>query len=457
MSEIFSRAFRNKQSGESAIDAVMPAYSPPGSPDSIAHGRTCLGTGATGIDRVVVINDFSALNGGCASLALLSARLFRQLGIPVTFLCGDAGATAELDALGIETVSLGSEDIFTAARRRAVASGLHNSAAKELIANWIEKNDSSFTIYHVHGWAKIMSPAIFLALAPVAGRTVLHAHDFFLLCPNGSLYDYSSQSLCNRQPLSLACIASNCDKRNYAHKLWRVARSTRLQSILLHKKKPPPFSHIFLPHEKMAPAFKRSGYPSELLHTLRNPVSPYTKERVRVEDQSEFFFIGQLDSGKGVEDAIEAAILAGVRLTIIGDGPLKEQLRGRHPNISVVGWQTHSEIAGRIRAARGLLMPSRFAEPFGLVAVEASQSGIPVILSNRAYLANEMDAGGIGIACDTSDVVEFAAALRRLAEMPRNKIRMMSERAYSRNVSLATAPEEWRDALIEHYRSLVTR
>jgi glycosyltransferase involved in cell wall biosynthesis len=401
------------------------------------------------IDRIVVINDLSVARGGATGLALLSARLFREQGIPVTYLCGDGGESAELAALGIETVALSGEHILTGNRRRTVLAGLHNAAAKTLIEDWIGKHDTKRTVYHVHGWSKILSPAIFIALSPVARRTILHAHDYFLACPNGAFYHYPSKTPCNCQPLSGECITTNCDRRSYAQKIWRMGRSARLRSILFHNGTLP--QTVILLHEKMAPFFQKSRYPDLSLHHLRNPVVPYGHQRVKVEDNRDFFFIGRLAPEKGIEDAIEASIRAGVRLTIIGEGPLRESISAIGGNVHVLGWLDHHEIAARISSARAVLMPTRYPEPFGLVAMEASASGIPVVVSQEAYLADEIVSAGLGFACDTSNPAAFATTLRKLADMPCDEIRAMSDRAYRREARLATTPEEWRDRLLDHY------
>ena len=405
------------------------------------------------IDRLVVINDLSVARGGGTALALLSVKLFRQLGVPVTYICGDDGINPELVALGAEIVPLGGEHILTGTRGRGMATGLHNAGAKAMLEGWIAANDTAGTVYHVHGWSKIMSPAIFAALERVSGRSILHAHDFFLACPNGAFYDYQRQSACARAPLGFGCVTCNCDKRSYVQKIWRAGRSVRLRSILLRKGASS--RRVLLLHEKMAPAFERSGYPPEMLHTLRNPVTPFCSERVQVEDNSEFFFVGRLEPEKGIEDAVAAAALAGVPLTIIGEGPLKEQLSQNGKGARLLGWQSHDQIADRIRGARALLMPTRYPEPFGLVAVEASQSGIPVLLSDKAYLASEMVSAGIALTCDTSNATDFAKTLRQLADMSPPDIQAMSARAFSRAAQLATSPEEWRDALLDHYTHLI--
>lgn len=407
---------------------------------------------AEGIDRLVVINDLSVARGGGTGLALLSVKLFRQLGLPVTYLCGDDGKNPELAALGVEVVPLGGGHILTSGKVQAVARGLHNSSAEAMLERWIAAKDTAGTVYHVHGWSKILSPAIFAALQRVAGRSILHAHDYFLACPNGAFYDYRHQVPCMRAPLGMGCLACHCDKRSYAQKIWRAGRSARLRSLLLQAAPP---KRVLLLHEAMAPAFRKSGYAAAMLHTLRNPVVPYRTERVRAEENSDFFFIGRLEPEKGVEDAIDAAAAAGVSLTIIGDGPLKEKIAHRAKGVRLLGWQSHGQIAERIRTARALLMPTRYPEPFGLVAVEASQSGIPVLLSDKAHLAQEMVSAGIALGCDTSDIPAFARTLRHLADMPGHLIQVMSEKAFSREARLATSPEEWRDALLAHYVQLI--
>ncbi len=323
--------------------------------------------------------------------------------------------------------------------------------AKGMIERWIRNHDTERTIYHVHGWSKILSPSIFVALSPVARRTVLHAHDYFLACPNGAFYHYPSEVACDCRPLSGACMLSNCDKRSYAQKVWRMGRSARLRSTLIRGDALP--HAVILLHEKMAPLFRRSGYPAEILQTIRNPITPYSQERIQAEDNKDFFFIGRLTPEKGIEDAIEAATRAGVGLTVIGDGPLRDSISARGGKIRVLGWLDHGEIAAAVRSARALLMPTRYPEPFGLVAMEASLSGIPVLISKKAYLADEIAAAGIGLACDTSDPDAFAAAIRKLAEAPTEEIRAMSEKAYRRTAKLSTTPEEWRDGLLDCYAS----
>nr|KZA99711.1 glycosyl transferase [Rhizobium leguminosarum] len=411
------------------------------------------GSGTTKIDRVVIIDDYSVARGGATALAVLSAKLFRGLDIPVTYICGDDAANADLIALGVLMVGLNSRDLLSAERAKAFVTGIHNGAAVRMVGNWIAANDTANTVYHVHGWHQILSPAIFRALMPVARRCVVHAHDFFTACPNGAFFDYQAQEVCLRRPLGGGCIATACDKRSYSHKLWRVARGS---NILRRLKDQADFGRIILLHEKMASFLVGAGYRPERLTTIRNPVAPLSIKRIEAEANEEFVFIGRLDEEKGIEDAVAATRKAGVRLCVIGDGPLMPLVAASGDHVRAVGWQSHAEIGPTIRKACALLMPSRYPEPFGLVAIEAARSGLPVIMSRSAFLAEEMQRAGMAIACDTADESAFADTLTRFSQMPRHDVRAMSERAFLKSPDLASTHEEWRDALLSEYHSLIS-
>ncbi|MBY2909295.1 glycosyltransferase family 4 protein [Rhizobium leguminosarum] len=411
------------------------------------------GPGMTKIDRVVIIDDYSVARGGATALAVLSAKLFRELDIPVTYICGDDASNAELVALGVSMVGLNSRDLLSAERAKAFVTGIHNGAAVRMVANWIAANDTANTVYHVHGWHQILSPAIFRALLPVARRCVVHAHDFFTACPNGAFFDYQAQEICLRRPLGGSCIATACDKRSYSHKLWRAARGSNILRLLKDRAD---FGRIILLHEKMASFLVGAGYRPERLTTIRNPVAPLSIKRIEAETNDEFVFIGRLDEEKGIEDAVAATRKAGVRLCVIGDGPLMPLVAASGDHVRAVGWQSHAEIGPTIRKARALLMPSRYPEPFGLVAIEAARSGLPVIMSRSAFLAEEMQRAGMAIACDTADESAFADTLTRFSQMPSHVVRAMSEQAFLKSPDLASTHEEWRDALLSEYHSLIS-
>lgn len=400
------------------------------------------------IRRIVVINDSSVAKGGATGLALASALAFRRQGIPVTLLTGDQGANAELAQAGVEVVALGQDRLMASPMHQVFFSALYNRAAKEMVSSWIAANDAPGTVYHLHGWAQILSPAVFHALKPVADRLVLSAHDFFLVCPNGAQAFLRSGAVCSLKPMSAACIGSNCDRRSYAHKLWRVARQAVRQSVFDLKRHAPPVLAI---HESMRAYLVRGGMPNEAVQTLPNPVRPFLTERARAEENREFLFIGRLEDGKGPDLAAAAAARAGVSLRIIGDGPMRSRLERDYPNAIFAGRKSWEEIGPLARQARALVMPSRYPEPYGLVAAEALWSGLPVIAAQTAFLAPDIVAAGAGLACDPRDEGALAAAMLRL--MDDGVARVMSACAFESTRSIGLSPDAWIEGLLQAYRN----
>lgn len=399
------------------------------------------------LSRVVIINDASVAKGGATGLAIASARWFRANHIPVTMIVGDSGANPELQQLGIEVVATGGKALTAGSAIESMVSGLYNRAARDVIETWIRDHDAPGFVYHLHGWSKILSPSIFSALKPISSRLVISAHDFFLVCPNGGFTVFPKNQACTRAPLSLDCITTNCDKRNYIHKSWRVARQT-IANFLRHRyMQDVPIVAI---HEDMVPLLTLGGIAKQNIVVLRNPVVPFRTKRVRAEENRKAVFIGRLDHEKGPDLAAAAAVKAGATLQIIGDGPLRKQIEADHPTVDFVGWRTREQIGELIGSARVLLVTSRYPEPFGLVLIEALWSGLPVMVSRDALLAKEISALGVGVSVDPFAEADFAATLATLM-IDDDHVGRMSRTAYAEIPHIASAPDSWTNGLCQLY------
>jgi len=400
------------------------------------------------IDRIVVINDLARPMGGASLLAVQSARQFAERGYPVTMISGDDGPAEPL--AGVDHVSAGHERLLGADLAVAAVRGLYNGAARRLVAQWIERKDTPGTVYHVHGWSQILSPALFGALAPVRSRTVMTAHDFFLTCPNGAFYDYVAAEPCARKPMSMACIAARCDRRHHVHKVWRTARQAMQTRLFAGGDVPVQL----LIHAGMRSYFERSGLGDDDMVVLPNPVTAYCPSRVRAEANRDVLFVGRMEATKGVDLAAEACRRAGARLVAVGDGALLETLRAQYPEMAFVGRLSQAEIAPLAERARLLVMPSRHMEPFGLTVVEALWSGLPVLTAHHALIAEDIQRTGAGVPVDCLDAEGFAAEIAALLRDDA-RVRRMSLAAFEGTRHLALEPGTWIDALLAVYATLL--
>lgn len=398
------------------------------------------------IDRIVVVNDISDPKGGATALALASALAFRARGHAVTFLTGDAGGNPALHEAGIEVVGLGGDRLTSRGFVSALVGGLYNRDTYTMIGDWITVNDTPSTVYHLHGWAQILSPSVFKALQPVRTRLLLSAHDFFLVCPNGAYAFLKSGKVCGLVPLSTACVIASCDRNHYAHKLWRVAREA-IQRWLYDPTTSPPVLAI---HERMRPFLIRGGIPSHAITALPNPITPYSATRITAERNREVLFVGRLERTKGPDLAAAACQKAGVTLRLIGDGELRDEITRDYPDAILMGRLPPEAIAHHAATARLLVMPSRYPEPYGMVAAEALWSGLPVIATDTAFLTPDIVAAGAGIGCDPRDTDQFAAAITTIADDD-TLTQSMSIAAFEGTRTIALTPEAWIDRLLDAY------
>ncbi|TDL81113.1 glycosyltransferase [Palleronia sediminis] len=403
--------------------------------------------------RVVIVNDASVARGGATGLALMQARMLAARGVETRLFTGDRGEGCDLPE-SIARDHAGTDPLMTARPWVAATRGLWSRPVLALLRDRIAQHDSPDTVYHVHSWSKTLTPSVFAALRPVAPRVFLHAHDFFLACPNGGYMDYRAMRPCARVPLSVSCLVTNCDKRSYAQKGWRVARQAVLRSALPRHA---PWAAILMIHPGMAPLLEQAGYPARLLRPLRNPATALCPAPVTPSRNSVFLFIGRVEAEKGVEELCAAADAAGVPMVVIGDGPLRAPLAARHPGIRFTGWLDRPAIAREAAQARAVVMPSRYPEPFGLVAAEAALSGLPVIVSRTALLAPEIEAKGLGLACDTRDPVALRGTLTRMATLSAAEIEAMAARGRDGAGGLCLTPGAWIDAQLALYEAAISR
>jgi glycogen synthase len=132
---------------------------------------------------------------------------------------------------------------------------------------------------------------------------------------------------------------------------------------------------------------------------------------------------GRLVSDKGVDLLLDALALLSRRgikpgLTVIGSGPEETSLRSQANDLGLlgqvefVGVKRDEELAALLNAHRILVVPSRWQEPFGIVALEGIACGCVVVGSEGGGLKDAI--GPCGVTYPNGDAEALAGKLAAL-------------------------------------------
>ena len=145
----------------------------------------------------------------------------------------------------------------------------------------------------------------------------------------------------------------------------------------------------------------------------------------------------------------------GTRLVLVGGGPGEARLR-RHPYASRVTWLPFEKDRGRfadLLAAVDLYVAPGPYETFGLSALEAMASGVPVLSVDRGGVAERVQESGAGATfpCDDPAGLVAAAVALLAQDLPAlgERGRTFAERHHSWDVACA--------AIFDTYRHLLAR
>jgi glycogen synthase len=165
---------------------------------------------------------------------------------------------------------------------------------------------------------------------------------------------------------------------------------------------------------------------------IHNPYDAriFSAKSVLEERFLDLIFLGRLVSEKAVDVLLNALAILGRRslfpsLTIVGGGPelLKMQQLARSlgldNQVTFTGVKRGEELAALLRRHKILVVPSRYDEPFGVVALEGIACGCVVVGSRGGGLPEAI--GNCGLTFQNGDVNALAQALESLLLAPNER------------------------------------
>lgn len=399
---------------------------------------------------VIVLNNACSAQGGASRVAIDEAVGLSRRGVRVTFVGAGGPVGRELAEAPLDVICMDQPELADAAGRPGILlQGLWNIKAYRTLAGLLDKMDPHRTIVHMHGFTQALSTSVVRCALARSFRLVYTMHDFFAACPNGAFFDYVAGKPCDRTGLSPGCVTTNCDKRHYSHKLYRVARSATQRTIGRF----PSGVHDYIALSERSRRMMQQYLPPDArIHAIANPIDVTKAPPVDVARNRSVIAVGRLDTEKGVAVLVEAAEKSGTPVTFVGDGPLRGLVEASNV-CRVTGWLQREAVMREIESARALAFPSICYETFGLAVAEAAARGVPAIVSDISAAAERMEDGISGWhvrAGDMQDLIRCLTILRSDDAVSR-----VGRAAYEQFWAHPFTPDQHVSELLETYERIL--
>lgn len=252
-------------------------------------------------------------------------------------------------------------------------------------------------VVHSHSVAGLSTAAL-TAPSAVGVPHVHHLHDYWLLCQRTSFTRGDGM---------------NCERRCTACVAFRTTRSALLR-------RHGPGAYI-APSFAVAEAHESVPWITGRIRVAHLPIEAKALP-VRGPAGSGAFtygYIGHLSVEKGLPTlltAFDELAADGARLLVAGAGELEGDVAGR--GVTALGWLEGAGLESFWSSIDCLVVPSQWAEPGGLVAVEARAHGLPVVAARSGGLVEHVEERSAPLLFTPGDVDALRRSMRLVAADP---------------------------------------
>lgn len=401
--------------------------------------------------KIIILSDYAFINGGNAQIALNTAVALANRNYNVTLFTA-VGPVADFlkNIPNLKVICLNQHDILSDSNRmRAIINGLWNFKSRSVFKSLLKNFDTKNTIIHIHSCSKALSSSCLQIANKMGFKMIYHLHDYGIACPNMGFYNYKKQKICTLKPLSMKCILMNCDSRHYIHKIWRIVRQWIQKNI---GGMPKNLNYIYISNFSYN-ILKPFLNINNKAYYLSNLINIEKKDRVEVEKNKEYIFLGRLVPEKNPILLAKVAKQMNLSVTFIGSGPCESEIKKIYPSSKITGWLDKNEIEELLKTARCLVFPSNWYECQPLVVLECMAKGIPCISSKNCASSESVVENTTGLLFLNNNLIDLKKNLTKSQDD--NYIKILSENAYKFYWSKTYKIDEYVLKLINIYNEVL--
>ena len=284
-------------------------------------------------------------------------------------------------------------------------------------------------VVHMHNTFPLLSPAVLYACRASRTPVVITLHNYRLICASGNFFRHGAICRdCATGP-AIQAVIHGCYKNS------RLATATVVLANTAHRQawRTMVSAYMFISTSQrdlltgldLAP--ERVFIRHNLIPAQPNPPAVHPRPRPA---PPTVIYAGRLDEAKGIRllmDAWDRYLSSpghhpALTLTITGTGTLQPEVAAwaaTRPSVTLTGHADPPTCATLMAGARAVILPSAWAEPFGLVAVEAMALGVPPIAAAHGAFTELITPGVDGILFPPGDPCALATTITDIDTNPR--------------------------------------
>ena len=280
-------------------------------------------------------------------------------------------------------------------------------------------NQQQAQLLHIH------DPEMLLDLREEC-PAIFTVHNHSIYCPSGTKYLADRAKVCDRTMNPLGCawghLIDGCGSRRPQNIVqdWKNAN----HSLKILKKLQ---ITVIANSDYVRQQIISGGLAPERVVTLRcgvkSPKQATQPLDLETHQNQRILFAGRIVPDKGVEWLIKALAQTneGIHLDIAGDGWTKPSMEilarqmGLSDRITWHGWCNSTKLESLYRQCFAVVFPSLWAEPAGLVTLEAYSHYRPIIASAVGGIPEHVKDSKTGILVSPHNIPQLAAAINQLA------------------------------------------
>lgn len=412
------------------------------------------------LNKILLINKYFFLKGGAERVFFQERDFLLRNGYSVLdfSMRNTNNALSSYSKYFIPDVDFSSIRTFNIFKKILIAMRtIHNRIAVKKLNGLLLKELPQ--IAHLHNIYHQITPSIIPLLKRHNVAVVMTLHDYKLISPNYLML--RNNKVCNK-----------CKGKSFYNcAIYRCHKNSFFSSFVVTLEA---YFHKWLKSYDNVDIFIS---PSKFLAELLNQYGDYAN-RIRIlpngidtdihhptyQDDGYILYFGRISQEKGIKCLSKAYKILNetrlfnqrpIKLKIIGDGPLLNELKVKYPNIEFLGYQTGNTLNSNIKKASFVVVPSQWYENCSMSVLEAMAYGKPVIGARIGGIPEQIEDYETGLLFEPGNANELAEKIRFLImhENIRQKMGRLARKRAENFYSL----KSHQNGLLEIYNSLITK